>query len=333
MMVPDDVGMTAFHGNAKLKETVLERLQEYEAQGDTSIKMAMLQEQRQRRAKSGIVFNPYPQIVRREDIAGLRISGDVSTLYALGEVTRSNLCLVGDEGDSRIYLVNYSDDETYHKKLGVPPTVKSLLHTISNSLAPERELPWLKQFWAAVPVGASLWQAPMRLVLWALSDPSHGILGLSNATVAPDNDVSIGIKAVHDSLALYRTWLAGGKAEPPEWFPFYTQAEGIVKNGWRQGDDGKPVHDLPASERCCLLAAACAAQAADVEETIVTPLPQGTIKIQIVGDNLRAPGKAISQAGLYAAERGIVPSIWYETCASVLLDILADCPVPDRADR
>jgi len=62
----------------------------------------------------------------------------------------------------------------------------------------------------------------------------------------------------------------------------------------------------------------------------VTPLPAGTIAIQISGDNLHAPGDAIYHAGMYASDWGIVPGDWYEACASVLLSILADCLVPAR---
>ena len=82
--------------------------------------------------------------------------------------------------------------------------------------------------------------------------------------------------------------------------------------------------------RFCLRAAAGAARTASVEENIVSPLPKGTIKIQIVGDNLDAPGSVIYQAGLYASDKGLVSGDWYEACAGVLLDILAACPVPDR---
>lgn len=329
MIVPDDSGMIAFHGNAGIKATVLERLQWYEAQGDAGLKMMMLQELWNRRAQHGIVLNPYPRTVRVEDIAGLCMGGDVSTLYALGAVERRQLFLNESGSEGRIYVVNYSVDDAFHTRLGVPPTLVSVLEAVFSGLTPDRQIPWLKQFWATVPVGASLWQAPMRLILWALSDPSYGILGRDDAG-ARVNESDTGLTAARDVLALYRRWSAGDKAEPQEWFAFCTHAEDIVKSSRRHGDDGKPVDDLPASERCCLLAAACAARSAYVEQTIVTPLPAGTTAIQISGDNLHAPGGALRHAGMYASDRGIVPTDWYEACASVLLYILADCPVPDR---
>lgn len=329
MMIPDDVGMIAFHGDAKRKATLMERLQWYEAQGGTSLKMAMLQEQWSERAQSGPVMNPYPKIARREDSAGLRLSGDVATLYALGTVKQSRLHLVGEDPDGRIYVVQYAVNRDFSEVLGIPTPLVSLLRAISKGLTPERETSWLGQFWAAVPVGASLWRVPMRLILWALADPSSGILGLNNAAM-PVGESDRGIKAVHDFLALYENWSAGNRTEPPEWFSFVNPAEGDVKSSRRQGSDGEYVYDLPAPVRCCLRAAASAARTAMVEEKVVSPLPKGTIKLQILDDNLDAPGDAIYQAGLYASERGIIPSDWYETCASVLLAILADGPVPDR---
>lgn len=323
MMIPDDVGVTAFHGEAKLKATLLERLEWYEAQGDAGLKRAMLQEEWSSRAQRGLVFNPYPKIVQAEDTAGLRISGDVATLYALGAVNRSQLGLVSE----RLYLIRSSGEDAFNKRLGVPITLVSILKAIGGGLPPERKTSWLRQFWAAVPVGASLWRVPMRMVLWALSDLSYGILGLSEAA-AEDNT---GIKAVRDVLGLYRNWLAGDKAASPDWFPFYTRLEDSAKSGRRLGDDGEYVYDLPAPERYCLRAAACAARAASVEASVTTPLPAGTIKLQIpVTDLLNAPGNAVTQAGLYASEKGIVPGVWYEACASAALNILADCPVPDR---
>ncbi len=343
MMLPDDSGMIAFHGDAEMKVRVLERMQWYEAQGDAGLKTMLLQELWNRRAQHGTVLNPYPKIVRMKDIAEICISGDVSTLYALGAVDQRLLLLLDGGSEQRIYVAGYSVDNAFNTLLGVPPTLVSVLRAVSKGLTPERQIPWLKQFWAAVPVGASLWQAPMWLVLWALSDPTHGILGRNDAAGgaatqnagrenagAQVNESDTALKAVRDVLALYRRWSAGGKAEPQEWSAFYTHAEDTVKSGRRHGDDGKPVNDLPASERYCLLAAACAARSAYVEEKIVTPLPAGTIAIQISGNNLQAPGDAINHAGMYASDRGIVPSHWYEACASMLLDSLADCPVPDR---
>lgn len=329
MMVPDDSGMIAFHGDAELKVKVLERMQWYEAQGDAGLKMGLLQELWNRGAQYGIILDPYPRIARMEDIAGLCISGDVSTLYALGAIDRHLLLLLDGGSEQRIYVAGYSVDNAFNTLLGVPPTLVSVLKAVSKGLTPERQIPWLKQFWATVPVGASLWQAPMRLVLWALSDPTYGIPGRNDAG-AQVNESDTALKAVRDILALYRRWSAGDKAEPRDWFSFYTHAEDTVKSGRRRGDDGKLVNDLPAPERCCLLAAACAARSASVEETIVTPLPAGTIAIQISGDNLHAPGDAIYHAGMYASDRGIVPGDWYEACASVLLSILADCLVPAR---
>lgn len=325
VIVPNDSGIVAFRGDAEVKATVLERLQWYEAQGDIGLKRALLQDMWDRRAQHGVVLNPYPKIARAGDAAGLCVGGDVSTLYALGAIERRQLFLENFGGpDGRIYVVNYSIDDTFSTLLGVPPTLTSVLKTVSSGLAPERQIPWLKQFWAAVPVGASLWRVPMRLILWALSDPDHGILGRNDAS---ESDTAL--KSVRDVLALYRCWSAGGMAEPQDWFSFYTHAENIVKSGWQHDDEGQPVHDLSAPARYCLLAAASAAQSADVEETVVMPLPAGTIAIQLSSSNLHAPGNAIRHAGMYAANRGTIPSDWYEACANVLLYILADCPVPD----
>ena len=325
MIVPDDVGMTAFHSDASLKATLLERLQWYEAQGGAGLKRAMLQEQWSRRAQSGLVLNPYPKIVQAADIAGIRISGEEATLYAMEAVTQNRLLLVGDAADSRIYGVGHAGSVPLDTLLGVPPTLARLLAVISLGLPPEREASWLRQFWAAVPVGASLWQAPMRLVLWALSDPSNGILGLNDAA-APAGEGDRGTTAVRDFLAVYQNWQAGGRTERPEWFSFVEPAEDDVKNSRRQGDDGKSLYDLPAPVRFCLLAAAGAARSARVEESVMTPLPAGTAARQLLSDYTDAPGSAVSQAGQYAAERGIAPKVWYEACAGVLLDILADCP-------
>ena len=229
----------------------------------------------------------------------------------------------------RVYLIQTSDEDAFNKRTGVPQILMSILKAVSKGLPPERETSWLRQFWAAVPVGASLWQAPMRLILWALSNPSHGILGLNDAAGQAGED-DRGIKAVRDFLAMYRAWSAGDKAEPPDWFSFVSPAEADVKSSRRQDDDGEYVYDLPASVRFCLRAAAGAARAARVEEAVVTPLPKGTAKIQILSDTTDAPGSAIDQAGLYASEKGTASSGWYEACASVLLHILADSPVPDR---
>lgn len=324
MIVPNDSGIVAFRGDAKMKATVAECLQRYEAEGDIGMKRMLLQETWYRRAQHGVVLNPYPKIARAEDAAGLCVSGDVSTLYALGAIERRQLLLDDSGPDGRIYVVNYSIDNAFMTLLGVPPTLASILKAISRGLTPERQIPWLKQFWAAVPVGASLWRAPMRLVLWALSDPDHGILGRSDAA---ESDMAL--KPVRDVLALYRHRSADDRAEPEGWFPFYTHAENTVKNGWQHGDEGQLIHDLSAPERCCLLAAACAARSADVEETVVMPLPARTIAIQLSSDNLHAPGDAIRHAGIYASDQGIISSDWYEACASVLLSVLADCPVPD----
>lgn len=324
MMIPDDVGIRAFHGDAGLKATLLERLHWYEAEGDVKLKVAVLQEQWSRRAQNGVVLNPYPKIARAEDAAGIRISGEVSTLYVLDAIKQSRMALVGNGADRRIYGVQYAPEDNYNKLLGVPQTLVSLLKVISDGLTSEKTLPWQRQFWAALPVGASVWRAPMRIVVWALSDPTHGILGLS----APAQR-DAGVQAVRDMLALYQDWQAGGSAASPDWFSFYSPLESIVKNG-RHEDESKSDDDLTVSERSGLLAAASAARTASVEENVVNPLPKGQIAIQMTGDSLDAPGKAILQAGLHASERGIDPSVWYEACASVLLDILAECPVPDR---
>lgn len=329
MMIPDDTGMRAFHGDAKLKETLLERLQRYEAQGSAGLKRAMLQEERSRKAQSGPILNPYPKIVQAADIAGVRISGIEATLYAMGAVQQNRLLLVGGVVDSRIYGVGHAGSVHLDTLLGVPETVASVLKAISLGLPPERGDSWLKQFWGAVPVGASLFPVPMRLVLWALSDPAYGILGL-NKTDAQASEGERGIKTVQDFLALYQRWLGGGRTEPPEWFSFVNPAEDDVKNSQRRDDDGQYVYDLPASVRYCLLAAAGAARTALVEEAVLTPLPARTTKIQILSDTLDAPDKAIRYAGLYASDKGIVSSAWYEACASALLDILADCPVPKQ---
>lgn len=327
MMIPDDLGIKAFHGDAKLKDTLMERLQQYEAQGDAGLKKAMLQEDWTRKAQSGPVFNPYPKTVQAADIAQIRISGTEATLYAMGAVQQNRLCLVGDSADSRIYGVGHAGSVHLDTLLGIPNTVASVLKSISLGFPPERGASWLRQFWGAVPVGASLFPVPMRLVLWALSDPAYGILGLNKA----DAQVSEkGIKAVQDFLALYQRWLVGGRTEPQEWFSFVNPAENDVKNSRRRDDNGQYVYDLPASVRYCLLAAAGAARTARVEEAVLTPLPAGTIKLQLLSDSVDAPDKAIRYAGLYASDKGIVSSVWYEACAGVLLDILADCPVLER---
>ena len=332
MMIPDDLGMKAFHGDAKLKETLMERLQQYEAQGDAGLKKAMLQEERSRKAQSGPILNPYPKIVQAADIAQIRISGEEATLYAMGAVQQNRLLLLGSGADSRIYGVGYAGMVDLDTLLGVPETMVSVLKAISLGLPPERGPSWLRQFWEAVPVGASLYPVPMRLVLWALSDPSYGMLSLDKAD-AQAGEGDRGIRAVQDFLALYQHWLAGGRTEPQEWFSFVEPAEDDVKNSRRRDEDGKYVYDLPASVRYCLLAAAGAARTARVEEAVLTPLPTGTLKIQLLSDYLDAPSSVIRQAGLYASDKGIVSSVWYEACASALLDILADCPVPDRPSR
>ena len=318
MIVPDDIGIKAFLGDAQFKETVLEHLREFESHGDAALKTAMLQEKWNDQAQHGVAVNPYPKIVRREDIAGLRISGDWSTLYALGKIRQSQFFLLEGDPESRIYGVNFFYEDAFHKGLGVPASLVCILKVISEGLPPEQQIPWLRQFWTAIPVGASLWQAPMTLILWALSDPNHGILGLSDA-VTLSGAGERGLQAVQDFLALYQSWQAGGRAVPPEWFSFYTQAESIPKSG---GNDGST---LPA--------AACAARAAAVEASIESPLPVGTLAIQISGDNLRAAGTAIQQAGLYASYRSIAPGVWYAACAGVLLDILANCPVPEQPSK
>ncbi len=332
MLVPDDVELEAFLGDALLRTTVLERLRGYEMRGDAALKTALLQEKWADRARSGIVVNPYLKIVRREEIAGLRISGDVSTLYALGKLRRNQLFLMAGDPEGRIYGVRYSCEDTFHKELGVPVSLASLLQAISRGLPPERETSWLRQFWAAVPVGASLWHVPMRLVVWALSDPKYGILGLSNTNVQ-GGKADRGLQAVQDFLALYQSWQAGGRAERPHWFSFVKPAEDDVQSSQRKGDDGQYVYDLLAPVRFCLRAAAHAARGAGVEEDVTAPLPAGTIAIQLSDENLNAPGYAIDQAGLYASHRGIALGVWYEACASVLLDILANCPVPEQSSN
>ncbi len=278
MMIPDDVGRVAFHGDAELKRTLLERLEWYETEGDVKLKMAMLQEKWHMRAQNGFVLNPYPKVARAEDTVGLRISGDIATLYALGDIKQSNLALLTNLPESRIYIIRHSVNGAFNKLLGVPPTLVCLVKAVSYGLPPERETSWLRQFWAAVPVGASLWQVPMRLVLWALSAPSYGILGLHDAAEQADED-DRGIKAVRDVLGLYERWLAGGRAGRQLWFSFVNPAEADVKNSRRQGDDGEYAYDLPASVRFCLRAAAGAARTADVEEEIVPPRLRGRLHV------------------------------------------------------
>lgn len=329
MMIPDDLGMTAFHGDAKLKETLLERLQWYESQGEADLKRAMLQEEWGRKAQHGLVLNPYPKIVQAADIAGVSISGIEATLYTMGAVPQNRLLLVGGSADSQIYRVGYIGSVSLDTLLGVPDTAASTLKAISLGFPPERGASWLRQFWAAIPVGTSLFPVPMRLVLWALSDPSYGILGLNKADAQVSED-DRGIKAVQDVLTLYQRWVADGRTEPQDWFSFVNPAEDDVKNSQRRDDDGEYVYDLPASVRYCLLAAADAARTACVEEAVLTPLPARTSKLQILSDRLGAPGKVIRQAGLYASDKGIASSAWYEACACALLDILRDCPVPAR---
>ena len=328
MMIPDDVGIRAFHGDAGPKATLLERLREYEAHGDTALKTAMLQREWNDQAKHGPVFNPYPKLVRAEDIAGIRMDGDAATLYALGAIDQRSFILLVSLPEKRIYAVNCAIDTAFKERLGVPSSLVSVLGAVSKGLPPERETSWLRQFWAAVPVGANLWQAPMRLAVWALSDPSYGILGLSNAD-AQGGETDRGIAAVRDFLSLYRNWQAGGRAERQDWFSFVKPAEDDVKSSQRQGDDGQYVYDLPAPVRFCLRAVAHAARAADVEEALLPPLPAGMIKRQLSADSMNAPGYAIDQVALYASDKGIAPSVWYEACAGVLLDILANCPIPE----